>query len=190
MELDCKEKYYKLFAEQKDQAEFFEDSKEAVRNYVKRYDIEHPDDVSREFIYSFRRFFEEEFINELEKIRQERQPKGWHENGQRLTSEEMEAVIDTPYSHEKQLEYSEVLREICRIYPVANRTYKAYSNLFFAIVNQYEDATGANLIYTAVSEYLDDMQRKGCCAIPEFAYWLKNNAVGIMGSLTEYKKII
>ena len=191
LEEECKIKYYELLEQYEDKEEIIEDTQAVITDYVERYDREHPDDTKREYIYGFKRFFDEKFIEELQNYRKQKTVfTGWRESNKVLGETELSKVHECKFDHSGQAEYDEVLKEIYRAYPVHRYMHTAYESLYFSIVNNYEDATGANLLYASVGKYLEGMKSRKQYYIPDLGYWLKNEAVKVMETITEFKKLI
>lgn len=192
LENECKIKYYEMLESHNNQSEFIEETQAVIIDFVERYDREHPDDVKREYIYSFKRFFNEKFTEELQNYRKQKAIfKGWRENDKIISVDELrKESVNSEYEHKGEAEYTEVLRELYRAYPIHNFFIDAYESLFFGIVNRYKDGTGANLLYAAVGKYLDDMKRRKQYSIPDFGYWLKYEAVKVMETVTECERLI
>lgn len=190
-ETECKEKYFAMLEEQKDKETFLEDTKEAIKNYAERYVKNNPDDVYLRFLKSFSRFFAEDLENEIQDYQKKKLIfSGWMENDKVLKKNELTEVFESKFDHTGEEIYHEVLREICRKYPVHSYMPEEYEPLYFRLVNEYEDAKGANILYASVEKYLKEQMRKRQYYIPELAYWLKYEAADIMKTITDYKKLI
>lgn len=193
LELESKEKYLKTLEERKDKEEFLENTKGAINNYVERYRKENADDTGLKYIKGFKRFFSEELKGEIESYQSQKTAfTGWKENGDSIPPSELSEEFESEYEHEHRgkAEYMEVLREVYKKYPICNFIPDAYESLYFGIVNRYEDGAGANLLYAAVGKYLEDMKNKKQYSIPDFGYWLKHEAIDVMKTVTEYRKLI
>lgn len=191
LEEECKVKYYEMLEAYEDKEEIVEDTQAVITDYVERYDREHPDDTKREYIYGFKRFFDEKFTEELQSYRNQKNVfTGFRESDKVLEEAELSEVCECKFDHSGLAQYHEVLKEIYRIYPVHRYMHTAYESLYFSIVNNYEDATGANLLYASVGKYLEEMKNRKQYYIPELGYWLKYEAVKVMETITEFKKLI
>lgn len=190
-ESECKEKYFAILEEQKDKETFFEDTKEAIKKYAERYMENNPDDVELRFLKSFSRFFAEDLENEIQDYQRKKLIfRGWMENDKVLKKNELTEVFKSKFDHTGEEIYHEVLREIYRKYPVHSYMPEEYETLYFKLVNEYEDAKGANILYASVEKYLKEHMRKRQYYIPELAYWLKYEAADIMKTITDYRKLI
>ena len=191
LEEECKIKYYELLEQYEDKEEIIEDTQAVITNYVERYDKEHPDDIERKYLISFKRFFDEKFIEELQNYRKQKTVfTGWRESNKVLGETELSKVHECKFDHRGLEQYQEVLKEIYRTYPVHRYMHTAYESLYFSIVNNYEDATGANLLYASVGKYLEEMKNRKQYYIPDLGYWLRYEAVKVMETITEFKKLI
>lgn len=192
-ETECKEKYFELLNKQENRQEFIEDTKAAISDYLEKYEQKSPDDAGEyQYIIGFKRFFDEELQKAIQSYRNTKAIfKGWSENGKILPIFELrEESGKGDFEHRGETEYTEVLRELYRAYPIHNFVMDAYESLFFGIVNKYEDGTGANLLYAAVGKYLDGMKHGKQYSIPDLGYWLKHEATGVMKNIENYKKLI
>ena len=190
LELESKEKYFKTLEERNDKEKFLEDTKEAIRNYVERYREEHDNDLT--YIFGFERFFSECLKKEIECYRSQKVVfTGWQQDEDKtIPLYELNEIIVNEYEHKEEIKYLDVLKEAYRRYPIHNFIAEDYNALYFGIVNRYADGTGANLLYAAVGKYLGDMENKKQYVIPEFGYWLKHEATGVMETVTEYNQLI